>query len=172
MTDIISTDRLTLRSACKADLETLFDTVFSVAEVMAQAFEGNPLSKDKAIRFFADNFDSDGNGRQLGVLTLKDSGTIIGFAGLLQSSALGERDYEIGFVLGREFWGKGYATEIGRGQIKYGLEAAGCKRLLALVSPGNNASIAVLKKIGMIHHSTVETETRGKREIYVAQHHG
>jgi RimJ/RimL family protein N-acetyltransferase len=172
MTDIISTNRLTLRSACNTDLETLYDIVFSVAEVMAQAFEGNSLTKDKAMRFFADHFDRNGNGRQLGVLTLRDSGNIIGFAGLLECSALGERDYEIGFVLGREFWGKGYATEIGRGQIEYGLEVAGCKRLLALVSPGNNASIAVLKKIGMTHHSTIETDTRGKRQIYVAQGHG
>ncbi len=52
-------------------------------------------------------------------------------------SALGRRDYEIGFVLARDYWGKAYASEIGVGQIEYGLEVIGCKRLLALVSPGN-----------------------------------
>jgi len=81
---------------------------------------------------------------------------------------LGCKDYEIGFVLARKYWGKGYASEIGIAQIEYGQDI-GCERLLALVSPGNVASKSVLHKIGMIHHSTIETETRGIRNIYVTQ---
>ena len=109
-TEIISTRRLVLRSASESDLDPLCEVVFSVAEVMNQAFEGKPLSRKQAEDFFYSAFDHDGNGMQLGVLTLKDSGTIIGFAGLLESTSLGQQDFEIGFVLGREYWGKGYAT--------------------------------------------------------------
>jgi ribosomal-protein-alanine N-acetyltransferase len=109
-TDIIATDRLVLRSASDPDLDPLYDIVFSVPEVLTQVFEGKPLSRKQAADFFYSAFDHDGNGMQLGVLTLKDSGTIIGFAGLLESTSLGQQDFEIGFVLGREYWGKGYAT--------------------------------------------------------------
>ena len=113
--------------------------------------------------------DRDGNGKQLGVLVLNGPGIIVGFAGLVECPVLGCKDYEIGFVLARKYWGKGYASEIGIAQIEYGMESAGCERLLALVSPGNTASRSVLHKIGMIHHSTIETETRGTKDIYVTQ---
>ena len=168
-TEIISTRRLVLRSASESDLDPLCEVVFSVAEVMTQAFEGKPLSRKQAEDFFYSSFDHDGNGMQLGVLTLKDSGTIIGFAGLLESTSLGQQDFEIGFVLGREYWGKGYATEIGVAQIEYGLERKKCSRLLAFVAPENEASKAALVKIGMQHHSTIQTTRRGMREVYIVQ---
>jgi RimJ/RimL family protein N-acetyltransferase len=107
----------------------------------------------------------------MGVLVAKGSGLIIGLAGLLQCSELGRKDYEIGFVLAQKFWGKGYATEIGIAQIEYGLEVIGCERLLALVAPGNAASRSVIRKIGMRHHSTVDTESRGLRDVYVTVNH-
>jgi RimJ/RimL family protein N-acetyltransferase len=169
--DIITTNRLVLRSACESDLGPLHNIVFSVPEVMSQAFAGKPLAKNNSVDFFASSFDHDGNGKQLGVLTLKNTGTIVGFAGLLECSIFGQKDYEIGFVLGRDYWGKGYASEIGYAQIEYGLGLSGCRRLLALVAPENKPSISVLIKIGMIHHSTVETKDRGIKEIYIAQRH-
>ena len=165
--DIIATDRIVLRSASDSDLDPLCDIVFSVPEVMSQAFEGMPLSRKQAVDFFYKAFDHDGNGMQLGVLTLKGSGITIGFAGLLESTALGQQDFEIGFVLGREYWGKGYATEIGVAQIEYGLERKKCRRLLAFVAPKNEASKAALVKIGMQHHSTIETTSRGMRDVYI-----
>ena len=108
--EIITTRRPVLRSASDQDLGPLYGIVFSVLEVMTQAFEGKPLSRKQAADFFYSAFDHDGNGMQLGVLTLKGSGTIIGFAGLLESTTLGQQDFEIGFVLGQEYWGKSYAT--------------------------------------------------------------
>ena len=139
--DIIKTDRLVLRLAYVSDIDPLHAIIFSVPEVMSQAFSGKPLNKKESTNFFSINFDHCGNGKQLGVLTLKGTDTIIGFSGLLECSVLGQKDYEIGFVLGREYWGKGYASEIGHAQIKYGLELLGCKRLLALVAPRNKASV-------------------------------
>jgi len=169
--DIIITQRLVLRSARASDLRPLQDLVFSAPEVMRLAFEGKSLSAEESAEFFAESFDHDGNGKQIGVLRLRAEETIIGFAGLLCCEVLGKRDYETGFVLGREFWGNGYATEIGRAQIEYGFENAGCERLLALAAPDNKPSIAVLTKIGMWHHSTIVTGSRGKRSVYMARRH-
>jgi RimJ/RimL family protein N-acetyltransferase len=164
---IIATNRLILRSASNSDLDQLYDIVFSDPEVMSQAFEGKPLSRKQAADFFASSFDRDGNGMQLGVLTLKGAGAVIGFAGLLESTTLGKQDFEIGFVLGRAFWGRGYATEIGLAQIEYGLVQKKCTRLLAFVSPKNETSKSALLKIGMQHHSTLETSSRGMRDVYI-----
>jgi len=167
--DIIKTDRLVLRSAFDSDMDLLHSIIFSVPEVMAQAFSGKTLTKKESMSFFSTNFDHCGNGKQLGVLALKGTDTIIGFSGLLECSVLGQKDYEIGFVLGREHWGKGYASEIGHAQIKYGLELLRCERLLALVAPKNISSISVLHKIGMVLHSTVETKDRGSKDIYIVE---
>ncbi len=70
-------------------------------------------------------------------------------------------------MLARSFWGQGYATEIGYGQLNYGFGKLGCKRLLAQVAPQNIRSIAVLKKIGMLLHGETITEGRGLRQIFI-----
>ena len=165
--DIIKTRRLILRPVRNGDPDVLHETVFSDNKVMSLAFLGRTFSMPESRKFVADHFDHDGNGKQPGVLVVADTGEIAGFAGLLQCSVLGEADYEIGFVLARPHWGKGYATEIGTAQIEHGLETIGCSRLLAQVSPANTASISVLRKIGMQFHSTIDTENRGRRDIYV-----
>ena len=169
--NILTTDRLVLRSVIESDLDVLYDIVFSDPKVMSHAFEGKALSKSESKTFVASSFDRDGSGQKIGVLAKKGTITPIGFAGLLPCTALGMRDYEVGFVLGREFWGQGYATEIGHAQIEYGLNILGCHRLLALVASQNKASVSVLQKIGMEHHATIETKNRGTREVYVTHRH-
>ena len=57
----------------------------------------------------------------------------------------------------------------GVAQIEYGLERKKCSRLLAFVASKNEASKAALVKIGMQHHSTIETTSRGMREVYIVQ---
>ena len=170
-TNILTTDRLVLRSVLESDLDVLYDIVFSDPKVMSHAFEGKALSKSESKKFIASSFDHDGSGKKIGVLAKKGSVTPIGFAGLLPCSALGVQDYEVGFVLGREFWGQGFATEIGHAQIEYGLNTLRCHRLLALVVLQNIASVSVLQKIGMEHHATIETKNRGTREVYVTRRH-
>ena len=145
--EIITTERLILRSVSDADLETLHSIVFSDPEVMSQAFHGRIFSRRESEDFVDSHFDHDGNGKQPGVLVIGDTGEIAGFAGLLECSALGDRDYEIGFVLARNYWGYGYATEIGLAQIAHGLQVIGCERLLALVSSSNRASAAGAKSM-------------------------
>jgi ribosomal-protein-alanine N-acetyltransferase len=166
--EIIVTARLALRNPLPSDLPILYDHVFSDISVMRHAFAGQPLSLPQATEFFERNFDHRAGGRRLGVLTIRATAEVIGFAGLLPCDALGKADYELGFVLRRSAWRHGYATEIGRGQLEYGFSTADHRRLLALVSPENGASIAVLKKIGMAFDSIIQSEERGVRQVYVA----
>lgn len=167
-TSILTTERLILRSVDESDFEPLYRMTFSNPEVMRHAFEAKPLSREEARAFFNKDFDHDASGNKIGVLIEKETGHRVGFGGPIACSIFGEGDYEIGFVLGTDFWGKGFATEIGKAQIEHGLNVLGCKRLLALVAPKNTASIGVLKKIGMTHYKSIETEHRGQREVYAA----
>jgi len=167
-TEIIATQRLSLRSPKSGDLEILHERIFADARVMRFVFGGAPLTFERASEFFDSAFDREGAGLKLGVLIEKESSDIIGFSGLIACGALNEADYEIGFVLARSAWGKGYATEIGWGQLAYGFGTVGCKRLLAQVAPENARSIAVLQKIGMAFHSQAIAAGRGPRQIHIA----
>ena len=53
----------------------------------------------------------------------------------------------IGYLLGRDYWGKGYATELLRGLVA-AIDAG--TRLIAGVGRDNPASAAVLRKVGFI----------------------
>lgn len=63
---------------------------------------------------------------------------------------------ELGFMVNRKFWGKGFATEIAQGIIAYGFTTLHLSRIVAITNLDNYASIKVLKKIGMSFDKTFE----------------
>ena len=60
-------------------------------------------------------------------------------------------DVEIGWHLGRESWGRGYATEMATGALAYGFDRLGNTRIAAVTEPENHRSMAVMERLGMIH---------------------
>jgi [ribosomal protein S5]-alanine N-acetyltransferase len=56
---------------------------------------------------------------------------------------------ELGFWIGKPFWGAGYATEAVRALVRWGLEDVGLRRIHAAHALENPASGAVLRKAGM-----------------------
>jgi len=165
---MINTPRLCLRALTNVDVRPLQEHVFSDAAVMEHALLGQPMSLSQSEQFIRENFASGGLGKKLGVLVERMTEQVIGFSGLMECNTLGEPDCELGFVLRRSAWGRGYATEIGRGQLEYGFNTLRLRRLLALVSPMNKNSITVLKKIGMEFNCSVESTERGERQVYIA----
>jgi len=79
-----------------------------------------------------------------------ESGQVMGFTGAQpwpqQWGPTGE--IEIGWRLGREFWGKGYATAAAQMTLER-LRAVGVPSVVAMVRPGNERSIAVTRRLGM-----------------------
>jgi ribosomal-protein-alanine N-acetyltransferase len=78
---------------------------------------------------------------------------VIGWAGLQYLPELEET--EVGFLLDRPFWGKGYATEASRASLSYGFERSSLDHIIALVHPGNLASQRVIDKCGMIYQNSL-----------------
>jgi RimJ/RimL family protein N-acetyltransferase len=165
---LIDTPRLVLRVAQPADFEPLFTRVLSDPAVMRHVDAGGALDLDRATAFFATALDHDGSGGKPGVLIEKASGELIGYAGPRRCRVLGTEDLEIGFVLARAAWGRGYGSEIGRAQIAHVTETLGRARALALAAPDNAASIATLQAIGMAFVTTIEVDGRGRRNVYAS----
>ncbi len=164
--DIITTDRLTLRSALPSDFEPLYAEVFSDLRV-THHLGGKALGHDEATKLFDTAFDHEGSGRKIGVLVETLTQEVLGYAGLKPFTALGEDDFEIGFVLKCAAWGRGYATEIGRGQLEYGFKTTNRPRMVAQVRPGNTASASALRKIGMRFLNAYERPELGTWDIYI-----
>ena len=78
----------------------------------------------------------------------KDNGRFVGNASLRPRPER-QKDWEIGYYLRPEEWGKGFATEIASRLVRFGLETAGLREVFATVDKENLASINVLKKSGL-----------------------
>ena len=77
---------------------------------------------------------------------LKESGEPIGMCGLLKRDAL--PDVDVGFAFLPRFWSKGYAFESASAVLAHARDALGLRRVLAITSPDNEASIRLLEKLG------------------------
>ncbi len=56
---------------------------------------------------------------------------------------------ELGWVLRRDAWGRGYATEVGRACIEWGFAEFDLSYLTAMVNAGNTRSIRVAERLGL-----------------------
>jgi RimJ/RimL family protein N-acetyltransferase len=83
----------------------------------------------------------------------KHSGKLVGRIGFLNPE--GWPGFELGWTLGREFWGRGYATEGAGRALQYGFNELDHEHIISLIHPDNKASIRVAERLG----EKVEGET-------------
>lgn len=92
-------------------------------------------------------------------------------AGLIGTVALRRVAHraELGYWLAAEAWGAGYATEAARAVIDLGFRDLGLSRIYAQVLEGNEPSVRVLGKLGLVHEGTKRRHARkGTRQLDVA----
>ena len=88
------------------------------------------------------------HGFGLCAVELADSGVAIGMCGLLQRQELPAPD--LGFAYLPDYRSQGYAYEAAAAVKAYAHDVLGLDMLLAIVSPGNTASIRLLEKLGFV----------------------
>jgi RimJ/RimL family protein N-acetyltransferase len=85
------------------------------------------------------------HGHGLWLVALKGTAQAIGMCGLLKRDQL--PDVDLGYAFLPEFWSSGYAHESTSAVLGWAA-LRGIRRVLAIVSPGNAASIRLLEKLG------------------------
>lgn len=97
------------------------------------------------------------NGYGLFAVEVRATGEFAGLAGFAVPHFLPEvlPAVEIAWRLGRAHWGQGIATEAAHAALRFGFDAAGLDRVIAIVQVGNGASERVAAKAGM----SLERET-------------
>ena len=77
----------------------------------------------------------------------KETHQLIGSCGLMRSDTNGPQ-YSFGYVLHKDWWGQGLASEASAALVKFGFGELGAHRLWAHVFIGNTASEKVLQNLG------------------------
>jgi RimJ/RimL family protein N-acetyltransferase len=152
----LETERLLLRAFRAEDFEP-YAAICADPEVMRYLGEGRPLSRSDAWRQMAmilGHWRLRGYG--LWAVEERATGTLVGRIGFFKPE--GWPDFELGWMLGRHAWGKGYATEGARRALAYAFTELGRDHLISLIRPGNDPSIRVAERLG-------ET-LRGQTELF------
>jgi RimJ/RimL family protein N-acetyltransferase len=161
----LETERLVLRAPVPEDAEALAP-MYADPEVMRYLGDGRTLTPDeteRSVRRMIKGWQAEG----LGLFTTvrKEDETVIGRVGLIvwnpetwQVTRLGSdepTELEVGYTIGRPFWGRGYATEAAAAARDFALRELGAARLIALIIHGNDASENVARKLGFEYERAV-----------------
>jgi RimJ/RimL family protein N-acetyltransferase len=143
---MLTTPRLLLRPQEPIDAE-VFHQLWSERDPRVPAHRrldarGRPTADD-----IAANIRESEDPPLLLSVVLRESGTLIGYAGLVFSGKGAEDEAEIAFELLRSTHGNGYATEAGEAVLAWAKDL-GHSRLWASVWDWNIASRRVLEKLG------------------------
>lgn len=88
------------------------------------------------------------------LVELQEGATPIGICGFLKRDYL--EDVDVGFALRAPFRNQGYAFEAARAVLRYGQEALGLGRIVAITAPDNHASIKLLRRLGLEFERTIQ----------------
>jgi [ribosomal protein S5]-alanine N-acetyltransferase len=164
----VETDRLRIRSLTDGDRQGLH-AIYGDAETMR--FIGRsatPTDVDGTARVL-DWFRRHEalHGFSLWALDERDGEPMVGVAGLLWEEGHGPQ-VEVVYLVRRDHWGRGYATEATRAILDVAHRQLGLLRLVALAYPENAASQRVMEKGGM--RPDGEVEAYGRRMVrYVSE---
>jgi RimJ/RimL family protein N-acetyltransferase len=164
---VIETERLLLRAWQPADAAP-FAALNADPEVTR--YLRGPMRRDQSDELLArirGHWEDHGFG--LYAVEVKESGAFAGFVGLAIPSFLPDvlPAVEVGWRLGREHWGKGYATEGGRASMRFGFDELGLLQVISIIDPRNAASIRVADRLGMTRgRDRIHPESRARLSVY------
>ena len=151
---VIQTRRLNLRWLAESDAEFIFDLLNQPSWLKFIGDRG-VCNLDDARAYIKTGplamINSYGFGLYL--TEIAASRTPIGLCGLLKREAL--TDVEIGFAFHPDFWGEGYANEAALACMNYARDNLQLERIVAITVPSNDASIRLLKTIGMQYEKQI-----------------
>ena len=143
----IMTDRLRLRPFTPADAPTMHQ-ILSGQDVLRYFPNSQAPSLDGVERMIGrmlSHWQEKGYG--LWAVERKATQELMGRCGLAYLTETDE--VEVDFILGRAFWGQGFASEAGQASMQFGFNELSLSTIIGIVHPENLASQRVLSKIGM-----------------------
>lgn len=145
----IETNRLVMREMTEKDLPALAE-ILQDKDVMyayEHAFSDSEVQEwfDRQTQGYREYDHKFG----LWAVDLKETGQMIGQCGLTLQEYKGEKVLEIGYLLQKAFWHRGYATEAAEACKQYAFEILNRDEVCSIIRDTNIASQNVARRIGM-----------------------
>ncbi len=147
MKQILETPRLVLSEMSLGNLDFM---AAMLADPEVMRYYPKCYSRDEAVDWIQRQMDRYARyGHGLWLVTEKTAGQPIGRVGPVVQNVCGADEMEVGYMIHRPFWRRGFATEAALACRQYALTVLGSKRVIALVRPENVPSQGVARKIGL-----------------------
>ena len=153
---LIETKRLIIRKFRESDFEDYLQ-IFSEPEVTHYIGNGKAMTRSQAWMSMATIFGH-WQLRGYGIFAVEEraSNIVVGRIGFLNPE--GWPGFELGWILNRNYWGKGYATEGAKALLNYAFRELNRDYVVSLIHPGNIRSIRVAERLG--------EQLQDKAEVY------
>ncbi len=147
---ILETERCVVRELTLDDLDALFE-LYEDGEIDKYTDSLYPYEEEKEFqRAYIENmYRYFGYG--LWLVFSKETGKLIGRAGLEHREYNEEIELELGYIIGTKYQGQGLATEVCEAILAFAKENTGFERINALIEVENTASEKLAKKLGFVH---------------------
>jgi RimJ/RimL family protein N-acetyltransferase len=144
--ETLDTPRLRLRPFRESDWEP-YAAMCADPEVMRYLGTGATLTRDETWRAIAGMLGHwQLRGYGMWAMQTREGGELVGRVGFLDPP--GWPGFELGWVLARAHWGRGYATEAATVALRCAFETLCRERVIHLIRPGNGPSIRVAQRLG------------------------
>ena len=159
---ILQTERILLRPWREEDAEELF-------KYASDALVGPPAGwqPHTSVEYSREIIRGVLGAPETYAVCLKADGKPIGSIGFHRADlAELEDEYELGYWIGRPFWGQGLIPEASREMLRHAFEDLGMNRIWCGHYDGNIKSRRVQEKLGFVYHHTTEgIEVKQMNEI-------
>ena len=137
----LETERLIIRPFNETDVKDVFEYLSD--ETVMEYIE--PIMTHEKVVSFIHNAGI--KNKLVFAIVLKNINKVIGH--LIFHKYTNKKIYEIGWIINKDYWNKGYAMEVGKNIIEYGFEELKIKKIIGETEEKNIKSIKTLERIGM-----------------------
>lgn len=168
---VLTTERLLLRAFRPSDVDAVLALASDVEIARNTLNIPHPYQRGQAEAWIAAHPDQLRNHEAVTyAVTDRAASELFGAVGLILETE--HRRAELGYWIGRPYWGRGFATEAARAVVAWGFGALELHRIHASHFPRNPASGHVLRKLGMRHEGLLRQHVRKWEEFLDLERYG
>lgn len=160
----LETERLVLEYITQNDFEELASILKDRDVMYAWEYEFSDEEVQIWIDKFLDYYEKYGLGYFL--VRSKKTKEVIGQVGLMPTTLNDKMEYEIGYILKKEYWHRGYARECVEALLEYSFNVLHLDRVLFEIRPENEASLKVAEFFRAVKIDSIYKEVKNKKMLH------
>ncbi|HPF12981.1 MAG: GNAT family N-acetyltransferase [Planctomycetes bacterium] len=158
----LTTDRLELRPLIEADAAWI-ETLAGDLEVAKTTRLPHPYPPGLAAKFVARQAATPRAELNFAMIRQTDRAPL-GVMGFVRFD--GSWCAEIGYWVGRPYWGRGFAGEAAKALVRHGFEALGLHKIVGSCVHTNQASMRILERLGFVREGIQREESQRFGTVY------